>query len=109
MREISPTNITNYHVQYLDVETQHWHPESETYAGGDHLITALEKGWEIEKCVRAKHWYAALRFVTLYQFHMTRNDKTVVMPVVENPYVVRLIDEEGIELIEDENDKEEVA
>lgn len=107
MREHSPTNVTNYHVQYLDVETQHWHPTSESYAGGDHLITALEKGWDIGQCVRVKHWYATLRYVTLYEFHLSRNGAEMVMPVVENPYVVRLIEEEGIELTD--GDEQEVA
>ena len=37
-------NPSNYHVQYLDV-TKHWDPDSENYAGGDALVTALSRGW----------------------------------------------------------------
>jgi hypothetical protein len=90
-------------MQYSDLTSQHWHPNSETFAGGDNLITALEKGWSIQKCALVKHWYAGMRSVRIYEFTLNKEDRTVVMPVLDNPYVERFIVDEKIELIESED------
>lgn len=97
-------NVTNYHVQYIDISTQYWHPESEEYAGGDHLTTALYHGWEIVKCVETKRWYAGMRFVRIFQFELSKGENTMVMPVIHNPYVERFTREEGIEIIKEESE-----
>ena len=92
-------NPTNFHVQYQEMTTQHWHSESERFAGGDNLMTALEHGWEVDKCVLARHWYAGMRSVKVYEFKLRLGDQTMTMPVIDNPYIGRFIDEEGIELV----------
>lgn len=97
------SNVSNFHVLYQDVTTQHWHPDSETYAGGDHLLTALEKGWTIEECVLVRHWYAGMRSVKLYEFKLQRGDTKMLMPVIDNPYIGRFIEEQGVNLIVNED------
>lgn len=86
-------NISNFHMQYLDVTSQHWHPGSERFAGGDHLLTAIEKGWEISECALVTHWYAGMRAVKIYHFVLKRGDQQMTMPVIDNPYIQRLINE----------------
>lgn len=93
------SNVSNYHIMYQGVTTQHWHPKSAHYAGGDNLVTALDKGWEIDKCVLVRHWYAGMRSVKVYEFSLTRGDDTMIMPVIDNPYIGRFVDEEGIQLV----------
>jgi hypothetical protein len=80
----------NYHVQYLDVTSQYWNPR-EGFAGGDHLLTALGSGWDVAKCVEELVWYTGARSVSVYHFHLTRGNESMVMPVVNNPYVYRFI------------------
>jgi len=104
-----PTHINNFHMQYNDMTSQHWDSQSESYAGGDNLMTALHQGWDIEHCVEVKHWYAGMRFVKLYQFELARDGKSMTMPVIDNPYVVRFIEEEGITLIVNKDSTRESA
>ena len=94
--------ITNYHVQYSDLTSRHWDAGSEYFAGGDNLITALEKKWDIERCELVRHWYAGMRSVRLYRFTLTKDGDTRTMPVLDNPYIERFIKDEGIDLIESE-------
>lgn len=97
------TNVTNFHMQYQDVTSQHWHPKSEKFAGGDNLITAIDNGWNVEKCVIARHYYAGMRFVKVFELYLARDGQNMTMPVVHNPYVERFIIEEGYELEEEES------
>lgn len=93
------TNITNFHVQYLDVTSQHWNPQSAAFAGGDHLMTALKNGWDIVKCEETQHWYAGMRSVTIYRFELERGNDHMCMPVLTNPAVSRLIRQMDIAII----------
>jgi hypothetical protein len=71
---------------------RHWHAPSEKYAGGDSLATALFLGWTMGDIVRLEeHWYAGTRRVAVYHFELMRDNQTVVMPVLCNPYVDSLI------------------
>lgn len=94
------TNVSNFHVQYMDVTSQYWHPKSEQFAGGDNLVSALERGWEINKCVLVQHWYAGMRSVKIYEFTLQQDERIILMPVISNPYVERFIKEEKIEFTE---------
>lgn len=91
-------NASNYHVQYMDVTSQHWNPTSETFAGGDNLLTALSKGWQVEKCTELRHWFAGLRCVSIFRFDLVRDGDTMTMPVINNPYVARLIRQMELEV-----------
>ncbi|MDQ7025334.1 MAG: hypothetical protein Q9P01_00070 [Anaerolineae bacterium] len=99
------SNASNFHTVYQNVTTQHWHPSSERYAGGDHLMTAIDKGWKVEKCVLVRHWYAGMRSVVVYEFNLKRDSNTMMMPVIDNPYIGRFIEESDIELIVSDNAK----
>jgi len=94
------TNVANFHVQYMDVTSQHWHPKSEHFAGGDNLITAVENGWEVNECMLVQHWYAGMRSVKIYEFTLRRGDTSMLMPVISNPYVERFIKEGKIKFSE---------
>lgn len=96
-------NISNYHVQYFDVTSQHWNPKSARFAGADNLLTAVDKGWVIEQCVQITHWYAGMRSVRIYEFHLKHDDETMMMPVIDNPYVERFIRDEGIQMVVKDN------
>lgn len=80
----------NYHVQYLDVTSQYWNPR-EGFAGGDHLLTALQAGWDVATCQEQLVWYTGARCVSVYHFTLERRGETMVMPVVNNPYVDRFL------------------
>lgn len=95
-------HISNFHVQYLNVTSQHWDPDSEMFAGGDHLMTALAKRWQISGCVESQHWYAGMRAITIYKFELERNGEKMTMPVVNNPYIVRFIRDNEIEVVTDD-------
>jgi hypothetical protein len=87
-------------MQYMDITSQYWHPKSEHFAGGDNLISAMERGWKINQCMLVHHWYAGMRSVKIYEFTLERGESSMVMPVICNPYVERFIIEEEIELVE---------
>jgi len=97
------TNVSNYHVQYFDVTTQHWNPKSARFAGADNLLTAVDKGWEISQCVQVTHWYAGMRSVRIYEFYLKQGDETMMMPVIDNPYIERFVKEENIQLVVKDN------
>jgi len=81
----------NAHVSYIDV-TQHWSASSEPYAGGDQLVTLMFDGWELDRTVYLEEkWIGGLRHVKVYHMTLTRNGETVHIPVLYNPYVMRLV------------------
>lgn len=96
-------NQVNFHVQYQDITSQHWSYSSERFAGGDNLLTALSRGWEIEETVHLKrHWFAGMRGIEIFHFTIQRDDITQTMAVVSNPYVYRFIKTHNLEVVEDE-------
>lgn len=99
----------NYHIQYPGVTNQHWHPESGKYAGGDHLMTALQDGWEIQQCIQINHTYDGMRGVTVYEFKLERAGETMVMPVINNPYVERFLYSNDLAIVVKKANGEEAA
>lgn len=90
----------NHHVEYIDITT-YWHPNSEAFAGGDALLTALNNGWQVMGEVRCEtHWYAGMRSIRIYHFVLERDGEQMKMPVVNNPYVNRLIDRAEFEVVD---------
>jgi hypothetical protein len=84
------TSLNNYHIDYRDV-TRHWHADSEKYAGGDHLLTAIYDGWEIQAVYQEVCWHLGMRSTFVYHFVFEHRGAQMVMPVVDNPYVNRFI------------------
>lgn len=98
-------NQVNLHVQYQDITSQHWSYSSERFAGGDHLLTALSRGWEIEETVLLKrHWFAGMRCIEVFNFTIQRDDIVATMPVVSNPYVYRFIKNHALTVVEEESE-----
>lgn len=73
---------------------RYWSPETQLYAGGDHLLRYLEHGWQIEHGVETEtHWFGEARYVVVYRFPLVRGGQRLVMPVVGNPFVRQLVRE----------------
>jgi hypothetical protein len=103
------TAVSNYHAQYVDVTTQHYDPRSERFAGGDQLLTALANRWEVERCVLLRYAFAGRRYSKVYEFTLRRADDVMIMPVIDNPYIKRIVDAYEIELLEAEQDQDAAA
>jgi hypothetical protein len=101
-------NPKNFHIQYLDVN-RHWSPRSEKFAGGDNLLTALMRGWEIsDKVEKESYWHAGVRQITVYHFRLRRNDQEIAMPVLANPYVNRMLFTSPFSVVERQTQHDEV-
>ncbi|HEX2906873.1 MAG TPA: hypothetical protein VHO69_08440 [Phototrophicaceae bacterium] len=81
---------------------RHWHPQSQEYAGGDALATALFMGWKAKEIILMdRRWHGGgARRVNIYHFELTRGDETLAMPVLGNPYVERVITELGLRVVQ---------
>jgi hypothetical protein len=86
---------------------RHWHGSSEKFAGGDCLATALFLGWTFNPVVLVDtYWHFGTRQVHVYHFELMRDDETVSMPLLGNPYVDRLIAQHNLEVMPvDRSDK----
>jgi hypothetical protein len=79
---------------------RHWHRESEAYAGGDSLATALFLGWTIREIVWLKEYsYRGSRQAVVYYFQLKRDKDYMSMPVISNPYVEKIIATSGLQII----------
>ncbi len=88
----------NYHVSYPDVY-RYWSPSCEPFAGGDSLLTAMRKGWSVDKTVYAEEfWLGGMRLVVILHFQIQRGDRVISMPVISNPAVRRLLYTENFEV-----------
>jgi hypothetical protein len=93
------------HEKYTD-RYQHWCPQSAQYAGGDHLISAFRVGWTFEdNAVYAEQdWKSGSRPITVYNFVLVRDDETMIMPVISNPFIERFITERLMTIVYDSNE-----
>ena len=74
--------------------------------GGDNLLTAIERGWKIDrKVVLRRHWFAGMRCIEIFHFTIRRNDVVADMAVVGNPYVQRYLSTQPHDLVEAEDVK----
>lgn len=96
---MAPNHLSDLHFQYPDV-VQHWHPQSQPYAGADALMTVLGTGWKTgETVILENRWFSGRRCVGICRFELKRGDETVVMPIIVNPYVERLIWEHQLQVV----------
>lgn len=99
----------NFHVQYPNVN-RHWSPRSEDFAGADCLVTAMMRGWELNNQVMHEvHMHGGARYVNIYHFRMRKGDREITMPVLENPYVTRLLFTSPFEVVAMDQDSEAVV
>ena len=78
--------------------TSHWSPTSQVFAGADNLLWALDDGWQLDSevaCVRYPH-RTVTRSISVYRFTLHQNGSTLVMPVIDTPYLSRLIAQHGL-------------
>jgi hypothetical protein len=72
---------------------RHWHVNSETYTGGDSLVSILRNGWIIHTITPQVHGLSGNRTVHVYQINLKRGTVQVNMLVIANPVVTRLLDQ----------------
>ena len=90
---------SDQHSQYPDF-SRHWCDTSEKFAGGDALLTALQNDWVADAtCYEEQYWHAGTRLVTVYHFDLRHGDEMLHMPVIANPYVRRVVREEGFRIV----------
>ena len=79
---------------------RHWSSSSQTYVPADVLLEYLADGWDISSVVgREECWLGGGRHITVYYFELTRNNQAVVMPVLGNPIVRRLMDQQHLRAV----------
>ena len=94
----------NPNMQYQGITSQHWSFSSERYAGGDNLLTAIARGWSIDRKVTLqRHWFAGMRCIEVFHFTIRRDDVEADMAVVGNPYVHRYLSTHAHDLVEIED------
>lgn len=87
---------TNFHADYPDIK-RYWSDTSQRYAGGDHLLTALQRGWKADETVYEEQvWHGGARLVTVFYIDLKHGNATMTMPVITTPYVRRLLRGMGI-------------
>jgi len=92
-------NLSNLHYAYSHL-IRHWHAESEKYAGGDALFTALDNGWDMDETVTyEEHWNAGAQCVVVFYFRLKCGGDTMTMPVITNPFVRRMLTDMEAKLI----------
>lgn len=73
---------------------KHWCPDSETYCGGDGLLTLLDQGWELDLTIYVQtRWLNAKRCHRLYHCCLRQGDRLMYVIVTGNPFVTRLLRE----------------
>jgi hypothetical protein len=78
--------------EYYTATDRHWHAGSESYTGGDSLLTAMRNGWNLlNLAYEHKMELRGGRSVCVYYFQLIRSSERIVMPVVENPFIERLL------------------
>ena len=81
-------------------QRRHWSPASQSHAPADVLLEYLADDWNVSSVVgRMEHWYGAGRHVDVYYFELTRDHRTMVMPVHGNPAVHRLVWERQLRIV----------
>jgi hypothetical protein len=79
---------------------RHWSSSSQTYVPADVLLEYLADDWDISSVVgREECWHGGGRHITVYYFELTRNHQAVVMPVLGNPIVRRLVDQQQLRVV----------
>ncbi len=86
-------NNLNEFLEYHSLK-KHWSPESQRFAGGDHLLVALDQGWKIAGPIPCDvFWFRSPCRVRLYKVTLRRADEVLYMTVQSNPCVDRLVEQ----------------
>lgn len=91
---------------HLDIpaltKVAHWHPQSQRFAGADHLLCALHHGWQPdpEVMVDYYHYSASASAVPVYRFRLHRGDEIMEMPVISTPWLSHVIVAYGLGVLQ---------
>ena len=98
--------MQNVALSFIEMEQRsadkrrHWSSSSQTYVPADILLDYLADGWDISSVVGQEEcWHGGGRHITVYYFELTRNHQAVVMPVLGNPIVRRLMDQQQLRVV----------
>ena len=81
----------NFHADYPDIK-RYWSSISQRIAGGDNLLTALQRNWQIIGDIyEEQFWHGGSRLVTVYHIELSKNGITVFMPVITTPFVRKVV------------------
>ena len=89
--------------------SRHWSPTSQAYAPADVLQRYLRTGWKLENLAAVESfYYAGYRRVDVYYFTLTRGEEKIDMPVLRNPVVMRLIEEQKLTVMRINSTEDEI-
>ncbi len=93
---------------YLDDDVhRHWSADSEPYAPADILLQYLKNGWNLEKLVAVETvYYAGYRRSDIYYFTLERDGQSVEMPVLANPAVFKVLEQNRLTTLRINVDRE---
>jgi hypothetical protein len=79
---------------------RHWSPDSEKFTSGEALFNALRDGWQVDGVIfRQDYWHRGGRRVPVYHFNLVRHGKHSKMVIIQNPFVDRLVQNSGIQVV----------
>ncbi|GAB4513963.1 MAG: hypothetical protein OHK0046_15390 [Anaerolineae bacterium] len=74
------------------ITDKHWCPQSENYTGGDALVAHLNDAWAIVGHIRTQVVnFPGGRQVTLYTIRLRRDNQSITMHVLSNPFVEKIV------------------
>lgn len=80
---------------------RHWHPQSQTFGGGDVLATFMLLGWTLKSAVFVDtYWLFGQRQVRVFHFELVLDGNSMSVPVIGNPFVDRMIAQHDLMLVE---------
>lgn len=94
-------NKTRFHIE--KEQHRHWCPRSEPVTSGEALASMLDQGWAFAECACYHHQRDIKgRSFHLYSFCLQRGYHVVRMTVISNPYILRVIKQHDLAVIETE-------
>jgi hypothetical protein len=89
---------------------RHWSPDSEPYAPADVLLQYLKNGWNLEKLVAVETvYYAGYRRSDIYYFTLEHDGQSIEMPILANPAVFRVIEQNRLTTLRINVDRESLG
>ncbi len=92
-------NPEGTHERYT-VTDRHYCPYSESYTGADSLLTAQRNGWRmVGLAYREDILLRGSRHTALYYFKLQRGTDVMVMPILSNPFVMRMLKQYNVRVL----------
>jgi len=76
---------------------RHWCSDSEYFTGADSLLTLVNRGWDIVSHEIDMSHHRKARQITIVVFELQKRGDSLILRVVNNPFVERLLAEEDQE------------